>query len=276
MLPTIQYITIIIYTDCWSYWLPYSIVLNPSSLNPQLAPIVTSGNSSGDIWSLYMNQLAMYIATNKGTMLTSYVTTRASNQLHGSRNILGYEKTIQCVHCCIINWGYPYSGDQLVAQIEIIYDDTSYTGHVGDLPYIWLILFLMFVCPYLSSSIPKYLAYGVFVSQLMKHEAFLCRWSILVSNHWSWDILHGTSRLLLGNYMVIIHTLFTNLTLLWHICWRVYSTTVTFDWFAVFFLNVTGATCGAGNAHSFWNTWLHSLWDVHYFTHSLYIQNVSV
>ena len=91
----------------------------------------------------------------------------------------------------------------------------------------------MFVCPYLSSSIPKYLAYGVFVSQLMKYEDFLCRWSILVSNHWSWDILHGNSRLLWGNYMVIIHTLFTNLTLLWHICWRVYSPTVTFDWFAV-------------------------------------------
>ena len=34
---------------------------------------------------------------------------------------------------------------------------------------------------------------------------------------------------------------------------------------------VTGARCGAGNAHSFRNTWLHSLWGVHDFTHSFYI-----
>ena len=34
---------------------------------------------------------------------------------------------------------------------------------------------------------------------------------------------------------------------------------------------VTGATCGVGNAHSFRNTWFHSLWGVHDFTHSLYI-----
>ena len=32
-----------------------------------------------------------------------------------------------------------------------------------------------------------------------------------------------------------------------------------------------GATCGAGNAHYFRNTWFHSLWGVHDFTHSLYI-----
>ena len=33
---------------------------------------------------------------------------------------------------------------------------------------------------------------------------------------------------------------------------------------------VTGATCGEGNAHSFRNTWFHTLW-VHDFTNSLHI-----
>ena len=37
---------------------------------------------------------------------------------------------------------------------------------------------------------------------------------------------------------------------------------------------MTGATNGAGNAHSFWNTWFHSLWGVHDFTHSLYIHHI--
>ena len=34
----------------------------------------------------------------------------------------------------------------------------------------------------------------------------------------------------------------------------------------VFWVIVTGATCGAGNAHSFRNTWFHSFWGVHDFT----------
>ena len=37
---------------------------------------------------------------------------------------------------------------------------------------------------------------------------------------------------------------------------------------------VTGATCRAGNAHSFRNTLSHSLWEVHNFTHSLYIHYI--
>ena len=35
-------------------------------------------------------------------------------------------------------------------------------------------------------------------------------------------------------------------------------------------VNRDGCTCGAGTAHSFRNTWFHSLWEVHDFTHSLY------
>ena len=44
------------------------------------------------------------------------------------------------------------------------------------------------------------------------------------------------SRLLFGDYMVVIQTLFTNLSPLWplcHICWMVCSLTVTYDWFPV-------------------------------------------
>ena len=47
------------------------------------------------------------------------------------------------------------------------------------------------------------------------------------------DILHGNFRLLFGNSMVVIQTLFTNLTPLCHICWRVCSPTVIYDWFPV-------------------------------------------
>ena len=43
----------------------------------------------------------------------------------------------------------------------------------------------------------------------------------------SMDILHG-NKLLFWNYMVVIQTLFINLTPL---CWRVCSPTVTYDWF---------------------------------------------
>ena len=92
-------------------------------------------------------------------------------------------------------------------------------------------------CPYLSSNIPESPAYGVFVSQLIryargcsKYEDFLFRGSILVSNYWSRDIIHVNFRVLFGNSMVVIQTLFTNLTPL---CWRVCSPTVTYDWFPV-------------------------------------------
>ena len=41
--------------------------------------------------------------------------------------------------------------------------------------------------------------------------------------------------------------------------------------YQLFMCIVMGDTCGAGNAHSFRNTWFQSLWGVHDFTHSLYI-----
>ena len=52
----------------------------------------------------------------------------------------------------------------------------------------------------------------------------------------SMDILHG-NRLLFGNSIVVIHTLFINLTPL---CWRVCSPTVTYDWFPVIVANRDG------------------------------------
>ena len=76
-----------------------------------------------------------------------------------------------------------------------------------------------------------------------------------------------------GKYMAVIQTLFTKLTLLCHICWRVCSPTVdiwmvsySFEWI------VTGTTCGAGNAPSFRNTWFHFFWEVH----DLPIHNVCI
>ena len=49
-------------------------------------------------------------------------------------------------------------------------------------------------------------------------------------SYWNRDIPHG---LHLGNSMVAMQTLFTNLTPLCHICLMICSLTVTYDWFPV-------------------------------------------
>ena len=87
-------------------------------------------------------------------------------------------------------------------------------------------------------------------------------------SYWSRDILHENFKLLFRNYMVVIRTLFTNLTLLCHICWKVCSPTVTRLFSS--YLGINRATCWAGNSHSFQNTWFHSLWGVHGFTHYVF------
>ena len=76
--------------------------------------------------------------------------------------------------------------------------------------------FLIVNFPYLSSNIPEFPAYGVFVSQLIryarvgsKYEDFLFRGSILVSKLLKRDIPHG---LHFGNSMVAIQTLTLSLT----------------------------------------------------------------
>ena len=55
----------------------------------------------------------------------------------------------------------------------------------------------------------------------------------------------------------------------------VYHYHITYEWFPVNLGQIViGATCGAGNSHSFWKTWFHSLWGVHNFTHLLYIHYI--
>ena len=52
-------------------------------------------------------------------------------------------------------------------------------------------------------------------------------------SYWNRDIPYGNFRLLFGNSMVVIQILFINLTPLCHICWKICSLTVTYDWFPV-------------------------------------------
>ena len=61
-------------------------------------------------------------------------------------------------------------------------------------------------------------------------------------SYWDSDTLHGNFRLL-GNSMVVIQTLFTNVTLLCHKCWRVYWPSVTWQ-VCQLKLIVTGAHVG--------------------------------
>ena len=68
------------------------------------------------------------------------------------------------------------------------------------------------------------------VSQLIRMHGFVRNMKIFCSedllwfqSHWSRDILHGNFRLLFGNPMVVMHTLFTNLTPQCHLCWMWHS-----------------------------------------------------
>ena len=56
-------------------------------------------------------------------------------------------------------------------------------------------------------------------------------------SYWDSDNIHGNFGIHLGNYMVVIYmyTFFTKYILLCHICWWIYSTTVTYDWIPIFF-----------------------------------------
>ena len=120
--------------------------------------------------------------------------------------------------------------------------------------------------PYLSSNIPEYSTYGVFVSHFIryarvcsKYEVFLfiCMiysgFKVIEAGIFFMETSDYFSEILWSSYW------FTNLTLLCHICSSCFASIVT------------GATCGAGNVHSFRNTCFHSLWGVHDFTRSLYI-----
>ena len=76
--------------------------------------------------------------------------------------------------------------------------------------------------------------------------------------------------------MVVIQTLFTNLTLLWHIhvCWRVCSPTVIFDWFPVI-LRISWRVPHVGQEMLTPSGTPHfTPLGVHDFTHSLYIHYI--
>ena len=94
--------------------------------------------------------------------------------------------------------------------------------------------------PYLSSNIPESPAPVVFVSQLIryalvcsKYEDFMCRGSILVSKLLKQGYSSRKHQTTFRKWYGRHKTLLANLTLLCHICWRVCSPTVTYDWFPV-------------------------------------------
>ena len=77
--------------------------------------------------------------------------------------------------------------------------------------------------PYLSSNIPESLLmvslfhrWYVMLGFVRNMKIFCSEDLFWFQSYWSRDILHGNFRLFFGNYMVVIQTLFTNLTPLWH------------------------------------------------------------
>ena len=136
--------------------------------------------------------------------------------------------------------------------------------------------FLIVNFPYLSSNISESPAYGVFFCLTVNYvtlglvqnmKMFGSEDLFWFQSDWNKDIPHG---LHFGSSMVAIQTLFTNLTPLCHICLMICSLTMTYDWFPVVLCKSWRVLC------SFRNTWFHSLWGVHDFTHSLYICIVHV
>ena len=95
--------------------------------------------------------------------------------------------------------------------------------------------------PYLNSNIPESSAYDAFVhswyvmiASVRNMKIFFCLEDLFwFQSYWNREILHINFRLLFGNSMVVIQTLFTNCTHLCHICWMVCTLTVTYDWFPV-------------------------------------------
>ena len=96
-----------------------------------------------------------------------------------------------------------------------------------------------------------------------KYEDFLFREDLFwFQSYWSRDILRGNFCLLFGNYIIfitdIVHKIDTSVS---HIMLKGLFTNC-YTWLI--------SSC-FGYAHYFRNTWFHSLWGVHDFTHSLYI-----
>ena len=81
----------------------------------------------------------------------------------------------------------------------------------------------------------------------MRHPATLKTMAIPANNN-------NDNMGLYWNVADLLHKFDTSVS--YNVCRRVCSSTVTYDWFPVFVGKgiVTGATCGAENAHSFGNT----------------------
>ena len=86
---------------------------------------------------------------------------------------------------------------------------------------------LLFISIHYSCTSDPWQPMITFVSVKLCRNDFLHRvWFGIVYSHENF-------RLLFGNSMVVIQTLFTDLTPLCHICWMVCSLAVTYDWFPV-------------------------------------------
>ena len=128
--------------------------------------------------------------------------------------------------------------------------------------------------PYLICNILESLSYGVFVSPLICYAQVCSKYEDLSVQRFysSFKLIragYSSQKLQTAfrNSMVVIQTF-------WHVCVTYVEgsfTNIDMTGFQYFEWMVTGATCGAGNAHSFQNTWFHCLWVVHDFTHSLYM-----
>ena len=70
--------------------------------------------------------------------------------------------------------------------------------------------FLIVNFPYISNNIPESPAHGIFVSQLIRYAPVQRIYS-------GFKVHHENFRLILGNSMVVIQTLYTNFNLLCHI-----------------------------------------------------------
>ena len=82
--------------------------------------------------------------------------------------------------------------------------------------------------PYLSSNIPESPAYGVFVLQLIRYARVCSKiWRFFVQRIYSgFKVIEDGIFFIFGNSMVVMKTLFTNVSHMCHIC-------VTYvEWFA--------------------------------------------
>ena len=140
----------------------------------------------------------------------------------------------------------------------------------------------------LNRNIPEPPAYGVLPGFVRNMKIFCSEDLFRFKSYWIRDIFHGNFKLLFSEIIWSSHRP------CWHI-WHFYITYVEgfvhqlwhMTGFRLYNSIVTSVTCGAGNAHSFRNTWFHAyglmtlvclpglvwlLWNLFYFK----IRNISL